>query len=681
MVIISEKDMIYGFPIEQIIGNPIFERIVNPLTHKFGDFPTRILKKMRVNKKWNPSQVFVFDIETWGLDATKFSIGGIKSLQDYLDGKPMMKFTDKKDMKEWIISQEDKSIFYAHNAEYDMAGLWEINEFREMMKIYPNRLICAFTSKPDLERKNIDWNSGIQIRDSWSLFSYPLSKLGEDLGFEKGETPVKFIRGRECEIEQNDWDYLERDLDILCEALTQLQSTFSEWINTPNSNLPMTAASLAYSVFSQAFWPEEWKGKKQIYRNGNKARICPDNCKDGRRKIFHEKECPKCGKDTIFYKKITVGKVFIEDEINRAGTEAYYGGRTQVIKEPTKVYENVVCYDANSLYPSVMLNNEYPCPKHHYIEHPSISKLMRTLARNDRLVIANLMLNGENSNVQFLPSTDELGRRNYTEKTFNGWLCEPEIKAAIERGWIVESVENLYSFEPISPFKDFVNFFYNLRKEYQKNNDNREAFCKLILNSLYGKFGQKDIRNRIENKELIDEITLSGEEWYLDYDLKNWDHFQGVYLMEIMPTKMCENTFAPIAAFVTSYARVFLQEVIENTDAIYCDTDSIFTTKSEEEINRIIPLGNELNQWKKEGENAPYMRFWEPKVYQKFDENMETILVKHKGANRSDGDLTKTQYAEMMNKYRFAVNNPEEKWGKFRTVGKESKRFFGKEIN
>ena len=103
--------------------------------------------------------------------------------------------------------------------------------------------------------------------------------------------------------------------------------------------------------------------------------------------------------------------------------------------------------------------------------------------------------------------------------------------------------------------------------------------------------------------------------------------------------------------------------------------------KSEEEINQIIPLGNELNQWKKEGETAAYMRFWEPKVYQKFDAEMETILVKHKGANRSDGDLTKTQYAEMMNKYRFAVNNPEESWGKFRTVGKESKRFFGKKIN
>jgi hypothetical protein len=55
---------------------------------------------------------------------------------------------------------------------------------------------------------------------------------------------------------------------------------------------------------------------------------------------------------------------------------------------------------------------------------------------------------------------------------------------------------------------------------------------------------------------------------------------------------------------------------------------------------------------------------------------MAVIMVKHKGANLSDGDLRKPQNAEMMNKFRASVNNPKMTWGEFRIVEKKSKRFY-----
>ena len=81
-----------------------------------------------------------------------------------------------------------------------------------------------------------------------------------------------------------------------------------------------------------------------------------------------------------------------------------------------------------------------------------------------------------------------------------------------------------------------------------------------------------------------------------------------------------------------------------------------------------------------EGKPIPNFVAWEPKVYQKFDEEMNLTQVKHKGANLSDGNLKNVQKARMMNKYRTAwekgSDNSKFGWGKFRIVDKKSKRFF-----
>lgn len=632
----------------------------------------RVLKGKPPRGEWNPDKVFTFDNETWGKDATKFAIGMVKNLS----GTISKRFTDSKTMKEFIISQESGSIFYAHNAEYDMAGLFDVEEFIDMDKVYPSRLIVAFMGD-------------IQFRDSLCLFPMPLSKLGESLGFPKGKTPQKFIEGIECEIDDNDWKYLERDCDILVKGISELHDLFIYWITDRNQSvkqhvldyeynkkfpLPFTMASLAYTVFSSSFWPQEWRSTKQRMRNGQPTKMCPKGCKFGRAKFTLFNQCSSCGSQTILAKISNGKKLFFSELFDHIGREAYAGGRTQVIGKPTHHYPNVSCYDANSLYPSVMLSNPYPSPRNHYVEPPSLWKLNHILNNPERLCIAKLMLNGDEATSLFMPALDSDERRDYNVKEFDGYLCEPEIKAALERGWKIESVEELYSFKPEYIFKDFVEYFYNLRLEYQKANDEKEIMVKLILVSLYGKFGQKDFKKRIENRKEVERIT-KDEDWWDNYEIKLWNNYQGVYLMEIEASRNCENSFAPIAAFVTSYGRVEMLKAIEATDAIYCDTDSIFSTKSDEEIAKVLPIGSGLGEWKKEGNTVAFFQAWEPKVYRTFDENMKIIAVKHKGVNRSDGDLTKPQQTEMMNKYRSAKNRPNLEWGKFRIVEKKSKRY------
>jgi hypothetical protein len=631
----------------------------------------RILKSKKVFGDWNPENVFVFDNETWGKNATKFSIGMVKNLT----GSIVARFDDKMRMKNFLLSAPKGSVFYAHNAEYDMAGLFDINEFRNMLKIYPGKLICAFITKINSPEIKPDWNGDIQVRDSLAIFPMSLANLGASIGFEKLITPDKFIKGIECEITEEDWKYLERDCDILIEAINGLHTKYNAWINKENMPLPMTTASLAYSIFSNSFWPEEWTSDRVIKRGGIPQYCCPKRCKIGR-KIYTPDSgvCMKCGTTKIKAIKTGDSKLFIKPNIHDIGLLSYAGGRTQVLGNPAEIYEDIYSYDINSLYPYVMKNYPYPSPKSGYLETPSSWKLQRLMSNSERLIIAKLMLNGENSTVKFLPGMDENKRRNYNLNSFHGYLCEPEIRAALDRGWTVEKVEELYTFEACNPFEKFVDFFYNLRLEMQKNDDKNQIFVKLVMNSLYGKFGQKDIKLRIESALAIDRITRY-EDWWETHEIKDYNHMQGVYLEEKFPSLISENSFTPIAAFCTSYARVELLKAIEKTGAIYCDTDSIFTNIKPELAAELIPIGDKLGEWKME----KYCRFfqpWEPKVYRSFDENMAVIMVKHKGANLSDGDLRKPQNAEMMNKFRASVNNPKMTWGEFRIVEKKSKRFY-----
>ena len=146
--------------------------------------------------------------------------------------------------------------------------------------------------------------------------------------------------------------------------------------------------------------------------------------------------------------------------------------------------------------------------------------------------------------------------------------------------------------------------------------------------------------------------------------------------MEKNCTVISKNTWAGFAAFTTSYARVKLAESIRDNQTLYCDSDSIHTQIPPEEIS--IPLSNKLGEWKLEYQ-ATNAQYWEPKVYRFMDENLNNITVKHKGANRSDGDLTQSQIAIMFVKYRTSLRR-DLTFGEFIEVEKKSKRFFGKKM-
>jgi len=124
---------------------------------------------------------------------------------------------------------------------------------------------------------------------------------------------------------------------------------------------------------------------------------------------------------------------------------------------------------------------------------------------------------------------------------------------------------------------------YELRSRYKKEgNFSYQLFCKYLLNSLYGKFGQRIAKfEDVEaNCSLKDNFILN----YYDADLKKHVteyHFGGRIWMKGAKGPSFD-TFTATPAFITGYARCYLWELIDKAgkeEVYYVDTDSLFLTR------------------------------------------------------------------------------------------------------
>jgi len=292
-------------------------------------------------------------------------------------------------------------------------------------------------------------------------------------------------------------------------------------------------------------------------------------------------------------------EIFIHDNYKALILErkSYHGG---LVKNffIGKVRQKIWKLDVNSLYPSVMLNS-YPCKLVAYKDSPSIRNLKKWSENYG--MVAQLEI--------------RTSRGSYCVKTKNGLLdvhgsfttelCGPELLRCLrnkETTYCFEAA--LYEMQPI--FVDYVNFFWQKRLEFRKppKNEVYDLFCKLMMNSLYGKFGQKSyewVDLNFENFQLL--YALHGIEFPCKYTPQNYRP-KGLFLttewtplniphavqirsignVEQMRLPVDEHAYSCpiIASYVTSYARERLRDLIRKAghhNVYYCDTDSLFVNK------------------------------------------------------------------------------------------------------
>jgi hypothetical protein len=288
---------------------------------------------------------------------------------------------------------------------------------------------------------------------------------------------------------------------------------------------------------------------------------------------------------------------------------SYRGGRCEVFKMGT--FNDVTCLDINSMYPFVMKSFEFPTKLISaskiissgltFVESSGVSfdvreSDIRKMIESGFFVLADCHVILKKPCLAF--KSEKLlfpvGKMHLT-------LTSPEIEYLLDNpvsGSIISFDECVF-YEKANIFSEYVDFFYKLRCE--TDNSAINAMAKVMLNSLYGKFGQhnsstpelvtKEIEKKIYLEMMSENDTLEilddeyGKYVKLGEDLYHVTKAEGEFARDSIPI---------IASTVTAYARMILWKLILKAgieNVIYCDTDSLFVNSE-----GLGNLKSEINQ-------------------------------------------------------------------------------------
>ena len=327
----------------------------------------------------------------------------------------------------------------------------------------------------------------------------------------------------------------------------------------------------------------------------------------------------------------------IDSEIEQAIRQSYSGGAVDVYiphnrksvlsKQLTKLFY----YDVNSLYPTVMANMPMPFGK------PIAFEGNIRLVENDAFGIFYCNITSPALLKHPLLQRKIKGRGTVAGLgTWTGWISSLEMDNAVKFGYTFEILKG-YQFETGDLFSGYVNKMYSLREEYPKPHA-MNLIAKLLLNSLYGKFGMKmertivDIFNlnvdadKLALRKLLDTVAESIQD---HVELGNNKY---LFVRSALSDIMNDDTFhgsdvnIAIASTITAGARVYMSTFKNNPDfnLYYSDTDSIVIDRQLDD--KLI--GTHLGQVKLEHVINKAV-FLAPKVYGFIDtEGNEVIKIK-----------------------------------------------------
>lgn len=285
--------------------------------------------------------------------------------------------------------------------------------------------------------------------------------------------------------------------------------------------------------------------------------------------------------------------------------QSYTGGATDMY---IPYGENLFHYDINSLYPTSMFKYDMPIGNIKYFKGNILDIMDNPFGFFNCKITSPEHLDNPILQIRHNDRTVSL------LGNFEGWFFSEELFNAQKYGYKFEILEG-YLFERENIFKDYVSVLHQIKQNTDKSNP-MYLIAKLLLNSLYGKFGMTDdlathkiininnLENFINSKDRITITELSDDLILISYHEINDDKFINDY------TDM--NISVGVAAAIASYSRIQMTKFknLSYNKMYYTDTDSAIMEKPLD--NSLV--GNHLGQMVLEKEYKEFVAL-APKVY------------------------------------------------------------------
>lgn len=325
--------------------------------------------------------------------------------------------------------------------------------------------------------------------------------------------------------------------------------------------------------------------------------------------------------------------------------DAFFGGRTNAFKLLAKSTKKkkIRYIDVCSLYPTVQYYDYYPVghpekiykPKTYYnkwfgiikcrilppknLYHPVLPVKVK-MDKNEKLLFPLCLKCAENK-IRKCPHSDN-------ERIIEGTWSTIEVNKAIEKGYKIQGIHEVWHFEKGSNklFKGYVKNFMKIKLEtsspnYSSNeeyiqdikrkldidldpekielNPGKRAVAKICLNSLWGKFGQR--QNMSQTEYVTDvrrfyEILLDDRLTDINVNYQTEETVQMSYKFKDYYVENNTSTNIYIALFTTANARLRLYEKLNELGeaVIMCDTDSVVYFDDGENT---VKTGDMLGEW------------------------------------------------------------------------------------
>ena len=358
----------------------------------------------------------------------------------------------------------------------------------------------------------------IQFCNVQNYFNVPVKAIGQSVGLEKLD--VDFKTATPAQLKK----YCHRDVEIIFKAFKQ----FYYFIKDNNlGSIGSTLPAVAMSVFRRSFM------SKNIHIHDN-------------------------------------------EEIIKLERAAYYGGRCECFQIGTFTGDTFYKLDINGMYSFVMKTLEYPY-KLHKIGR-DVSRETLTKLKDKYCFIAEVDID---TKAPIYPYRHD-GKLLFPIGKFTTHLSTGSLKYAEDHGHLLR-IKRVAVYKKANLFKEYVDYFWSSRLNYRRDGNLAFAYvCKILLNSLYGKFGQraskllweKQVSNPADRRELIYQVETG----------KFFIHqiFFGLETMVEQGEHEATNSMPAICAHVTDHARLLLWQLIEKVgrrNLYYCDTDSLIVNQ------------------------------------------------------------------------------------------------------